>query len=402
MKNNSLGSIVALQDDEHKATQESHEHNESDAGHEAAGHENDAHDHDEDGHDHDHDHDEDGHGHEDGDHDHGHDGHGHGGGSATATADEWNDGVDLAMGYYLSPDSLIGHVQDSDHFELPAFPPWGEGMAKGRLSIPQISPYTDDSPMMGENGSVWAYQKNDFVGPVTFQPTKFVVLELIGALIVAAIFIPYAKRIKSGERPVGRFWNVIDVMVCYIRDEVAVPGIGSSDAKRFLPFVWTIFFFVLTLNLLGMVPGLGAATGSISVTAALAISVFFVVMATGIKKMGFAGFLKAQAPHLDINPIVKIILVPMIWAIEVFGLFIKHAVLAVRLFANMFAGHLVVGVFVAFIGVTWHTSLIWGVGPAVIVATIAVNVLELLVAFIQAYVFAFLTSLFIGAAIHPH
>ena len=400
MKNNSLGSIIALQDDEHKATQESHEHNESDAGHEAAGHENDAHDHDEDGHDHDHD--EDGHGHEDGDHDHGHDGHGHGGDSATATADEWNDGVDLAMGYYLSPDSLIGHVQDSDHFELPAFPPWGEGMAKGKLSIPQISPYTDDSPMMGENGSVWAYQKNDFVGPVTFQPTKFVVLELIGALIVAAIFIPYAKRIKSGERPVGRFWNVIDVMVCYIRDEVAVPGIGSSDAKRFLPFVWTIFFFVLTLNLLGMVPGLGAATGSISVTAALAISVFFVVMATGIKKMGFAGFLKAQAPHLDINPIVKIILVPMIWAIEVFGLFIKHAVLAVRLFANMIAGHLVVGVFVAFIGVTWHTSLIWGVGPAVIVATIAVNVLELLVAFIQAYVFAFLTSLFIGAAIHPH
>ena len=400
MKNKTLGSLIALQDDEHKATQESHEHNESDAGHEAAGHENDAHDHDEDGHDHDHD--EDGHGHEDGDHDHGHDGHGHGGDSATATADEWNDGVDLAMGYYLSPDSLIGHVQDSDHFELPAFPPWGEGMAKGKLSIPQISPYTDDSPMMGENGSVWAYQKNDFVGPVTFQPTKFVVLELIGALIVAAIFIPYAKRIKSGERPVGRFWNVIDVMVCYIRDEVAVPGIGSSDAKRFLPFVWTIFFFVLTLNLLGMVPGLGAATGSISVTAALAISVFFVVMATGIKKMGFAGFLKAQAPHLDINPIVKIILVPMIWAIEVFGLFIKHAVLAVRLFANMFAGHLVVGVFVAFIGVTWHTSLIWGVGPAVIVATIAVNVLELLVAFIQAYVFAFLTSLFIGAAIHPH
>ncbi|MDG2183314.1 MAG: F0F1 ATP synthase subunit A [Mariniblastus sp.] len=401
MKNNSLRSNVAPQDDEQQTSQESHGHDESDADHDDGGHDKDGHDHDEDGHDHDedgHDHDEDGHDHDEGGHDEG--GHDHGG--DTATTDQWNDGVDLAMGYYLSPDSLIGHVQDSDHFELPAFPPWGEGMSKGKLSIPQISPYTDESPMMGENGSVWAYQKNDFVGPVTFQPTKFVVLELIGALIVAAIFIPYAKRIKSGNRPVGRFWNVIDVMVCYIRDEVAVPGIGSADAKRFLPFIWTIFFFVLTLNLLGMVPGLGAATGSISVTAALAISVFFVVMATGIKKMGFAGFVKAQAPHLDINPVVKIILVPMIWGIEVFGLFIKHAVLAVRLFANMFAGHLVVGVFVAFIGVTWHTQLIWGVGPAVIVATIAVNVLELLVAFIQAYVFAFLTSLFIGAAIHPH
>jgi len=388
MKKNSLRSVVSPQGDEQDTAQEGHSEvgssTDDHTGSNESGHDSDAggHDHEEDGHDHE----GDGHGHE---------------GDAVSTAD-WNDDIDLAMGYYLGPDSLIGHVQDSDHFELPAFPPWGEGMMKGKLSIPQISPYTDESPMMGENGSVWAYQKNDFIGPVTFQPTKFVVLELIGALIVAAVFIPYARRIKSGNRPVGRFWNVIDVMVCYIRDEVAMPGIGSSDAKRFLPFIWTIFFFVLTLNLLGMVPGLGAATGSISVTAALAISVFFVVMSTGIKKMGFAGFLKAQAPHLDINPVLKIILIPMIWGIEVFGLLIKHAVLAVRLFANMFAGHLVVGVFVAFIGVTWHTPLIWGVGPAVIVATIAVSILELLVAFIQAYVFAFLTSLFIGAAIHPH
>ena len=388
MKKNSLRSVVSPQGDEQDTAQEGHSEvgssTDDHTGSNESGHDSEAggHDHEEDGHDHE----GDGHGHE---------------GDAVSTAD-WNDDIDLAMGYYLGPDNLIGHVQDSDHFELPAFPPWGEGMMKGKLSIPQISPYTDESPMMGENGSVWAYQKNDFIGPVTFQPTKFVVLELIGALIVAAVFIPYARRIKSGNRPVGRFWNVIDVMVCYIRDEVAMPGIGSADAKRFLPFIWTIFFFVLTLNLLGMVPGLGAATGSISVTAALAISVFFVVMSTGIKKMGFAGFLKAQAPHLDINPVLKIILIPMIWGIEVFGLLIKHAVLAVRLFANMFAGHLVVGVFVAFIGVTWHTPLIWGVGPAVIVATILVSILELLVAFIQAYVFAFLTSLFIGAAIHPH
>ena len=388
MKKNSLRSVVSPQGDEQDTALEGHgevgSSKDDDTGSNESGHDSDA----------------GGSDHEEGGPDHEEDGHGHAG-DAASTAD-WNDDLDLAMGYYLGPDSLIGHVQDSDHFELPAFPPWGEGMMKGKLSIPQISPYTDESPMMGENGSVWAYQKNDFIGPVTFQPTKFVVLELIGALIVAAVFIPYARRIKSGNRPVGRFWNVIDVMVCYIRDEVAMPGIGSSDAKRFLPFIWTIFFFVLTLNLLGMVPGLGAATGSISVTAALAISVFFVVMSTGIKKMGFAGFLKAQAPHLDINPVLKIILIPMIWGIEVFGLLIKHAVLAVRLFANMFAGHLVVGVFIAFIGVTWHTPLIWGVGPAVIVATIAVSILELLVAFIQAYVFAFLTSLFIGAAIHPH
>ena len=310
---------------------------------------------------------------------------------------EWT--IEDSMGYYLSPDHLIGHVQDSYYFETLGLDAEGN---KNKIDIPWVSPFTEEKPFIGEHGVIEVSAENQFIGPATFQPTKFVVLELFAALIVCAIFIPYARRIKNGDRPQGRFWNMIDATVTYIRDEVAVPSIGSQDAKRFLPFVWTIFFFVLALNLIGMVPGLGAATGSISVTAALALSVFVVVMATGMKKMGVVGFLKAQAPHLDINPALKLFLLPMIWAIEVFGLLIKHAVLAVRLFANMFAGHLVVGVFVAFIGVTWGSWMVWGAAPAVILATIAVNLLELLVAFIQAYVFAFLTSLFIGAAIHPH
>lgn len=320
------------------------------------------------------------------------------GGEGHVVDGEWS--MQDSMDYYLSPDHLISHVQDSDYFELPVIGSW-DFTKKGEIKIPQISPWSEKDPLVGEGGVI-EFKPNQFVGPITLQPTKFVVLELIGALIVAAVFIPYARRIKNGDRPVGRFWNMIDATVCYIRDEVAVPSIGSQDAKRFLPFVWTVFFYVLTLNLLGMIPGLGAATGSISVTAAFALAVFFVVMGTGMKKMGVVGFLKAQAPHLDINPVLKLFLLPMIWAIEVFGLLIKHAVLAVRLFANMFAGHLVVGVFVAFIGVTWGSWLVWGAAPAVILATIAVNLLELLVAFIQAYVFAFLTSLFIGAAIHPH
>ena len=179
------------------------------------------------------------------------------------------------------------------------------------------------------------------------------ILELVGALIVCAIFIPYARRVKNGNPPQGWFWNMIDTLVCFVKDDIATPGIGSHDVKRFLPFVWSIFFFVLALNLIGMIPSLGAATGSISVTAALALSVFAVVVATGMKKMGVVGFIKAQAPHLDVHPVLKAFLIPMIWAIEMFGLFIKHIVLAVRLFANMFAGHLVVGVFVAFIAVVW-------------------------------------------------
>ncbi len=305
-----------------------------------------------------------------------------------------------AMGHYLGRDHLISHVQDADYFEGFGFDEHGE---RNKVEIPWISPFTNEKPFLGENGLISIKtEKNDFLGKATFQPTKFVILELIGALIVCAIFIPYARRIRNGDRPKGRFWNMVDAAVCYVRDEIAVPSIGSSDAGRFLPLVWTVFFFVLTLNLIGMVPGFGAATGSISVTIAFAMVIFFVVIATGMKKMGVVGFLKAQAPHLDLPPAMKLVLLPMIWAIEVFGLVLKHMVLAVRLFANMFAGHLVVGVFIAFIGVTWGTWMMYPTVPVVIVSTIAISLLELLVAFIQAYVFAFLTSLFIGAAIHPH
>ena len=362
-------------DEQHGKDSHSEEAGHKDDGHgEAAGHKDDGHGHGSHG-----EHADDGHAHEDGD---------------------WD--IMDSMGYYLNPDHLIGHVQDANYFELPAIGSF-DFKEKGKLTIPQISPWTDEEPFFGTNGTIAFETKgNQFIGPATFQPTKFVVLELIGALIVCAIFIPYARRVKDGKPPKGWFWNMIDAGVNYVRDEIAVPGIGSHDAKRFLPFVWTIFFFVLVLNLIGMVPGLGAATGSISVTAAFALSVFFVVVGTGVKKMGVVGFVKAQAPHLDINPVLKAVLIPMIWAIEMFGLMIKHVVLAVRLFANMFAGHLVVGVFVAFIGVAWGSAMIWGVAPVVILASIAVNLLELLVAFIQAYVFAFLTSLFIGTAIHPH
>jgi len=327
------------------------------------------------------------------DHGRGAEGHAHVEGSHEISAADWT--IQDSMDYWLNKDHLLAHVQDATFFEFTGF-----NFGKKEpviVDIPNpmaVFGVSDETPMVQARG--------DFLGPISFQPTKFVVLELLGALIVAAIFIPYANRIKDGSRPKGRFWNLIDAAVCYVRDEIAVPAIGSHDAGRFLPLIWTIFFFILTLNLIGMVPGLGAATGSISVTAVLAGVVFATVLGVGMKKMGVIGFWKAQAPHMDLPPALKFVLVPMIWAIEVFGLFIKHMVLAVRLFANMFAGHLVVAVFVAFIGVTWNTLLMYPAVPAVIAAGTAINLLELLVAFIQAYVFAFLSALFIGAAIHPH
>jgi F-type H+-transporting ATPase subunit a len=183
---------------------------------------------------------------------------------------------------------------------------------------------------------------------------------------------------------------------------VAEPAIGHHDAHRFLPFLWTVFFFILGCNLFGLLPWAGSPTASLSCTGALAIVAICVTFGTGISKYGFLGFLKAQVPHLEMPFALKIFMIPMIFVIEVIGIFIKHGVLAIRLLANMLAGHLVLAVILAFIAATAESVLYWGVTPVSVMGSVALSLLELLVAFIQAYVFTFLSALFIGMAAHPH
>ena len=226
--------------------------------------------------------------------------------------------------------------------------------------------------------------------PLDFQITKYMVLEVIVAVALMAVFIPLARRIRTGDRPKGRIWNLIEVLLIYVRDEVARPSIGKADADKYLPYLWTIFFFILFSNLLGLVPFMGSPTGALGTTAVLASATLIVVLATGFKKMGVVGFFAAQVPHMDLPLPLALVIKPMIWVIEVIGLFMKHFVLAIRLFANMFAGHLVLAVLLAFIGVTWDSSLVWAVAPASIGASVAVNMLEIFVAFLQAYIFTFL------------
>lgn len=309
--------------------------------------------------------------------------------------------------YFLNQDWLISHVQDSDHFTIPGFYDHEDnfslfghdGHKSRKLTIPQISPYTDKEPLYEESEDE---NVSKFIGRVTFQPTKFIVLMLFAAAFVFFLFVWLANKIKDGNAPQGRLWNALEAMIYFVRDDVAKPSIGSHDYKKFLPFLLTTFFFILTMNLMGMFPLFGTPTSNISVTASLALVVFLIVLFTGMKKLGVVGFWKAQAPHVDVDGFLKMPLTIGIWAIEVFGLFIKHMVLAVRLFANMFAGHLVLAVLIAFIGAMWGTHMNWVIVPGVLGSSIAINILELLVAFIQAYVFTFLTALFIGAAAHPH
>jgi F-type H+-transporting ATPase subunit a len=236
-----------------------------------------------------------------------------------------------------------------------------------------------------------------------FQITRFMVVEVLAALLIAAIYIPIARRARSGEPPTGAFWNTFEVLLTFLRERVAKATIGDHDADRFVPFLWTVFLFVLFCNLLGMVPFLAAPTASLSVTATLALCSFFVIHLSAVAKMGPLHYMQSYVPHIDAPYGMAYAITPMIVVIEVIGQFIKTFVLAVRLFANMFAGHTVSAVILLFIVMAKDQAfyLFWPITISSVLGVAALSLLELFVAFLQAYIFTFLTALFIGAALHP-
>lgn len=234
------------------------------------------------------------------------------------------------------------------------------------------------------------------------QLTRFMVMELIAAVLVILVILPVVRHIARHEVSRGRFTNMFEAMLLFIRDDVARPAIGGHGADQFLPYLWTVFFFVLFNNLLGMIPGGASATGNINVTAALALLTLGTVVMAGIREMGFVGYWVGIVPHLDVPALLKPFLWGLMFFIEVAGLLIRHVVLAVRLFANMFAGHVVLAVILGFILMAYHSLAFYLVMPASIGGVICLSLLELFVAFLQAYIFTFLSALFIGSAVHPH
>jgi F-type H+-transporting ATPase subunit a len=303
----------------------------------------------------------------------------------------------MAAGNPLDPAHLIEHVQDAYYFEVPRWftgdspqpPPGLEGVPRdqliGKIFIPQ--PFGRLTSLHGGEG---------------FLISKFMLLEVVAALLLLAVFVPLARKVRDGKPVRGRLANLLEAILVFIRDNVARPAIGKHDADRFLPFLWTLFFFILFCNLLGLVPWLGTVTGALGATAALAVISFLCVVGSGMKQLGVVGFWRSQVPHMDLHPAMGMFLVPMIFALEVIGLLIKHCVLSIRLMANMLGGHVVLGVFLAFIAMLAGEALWYVVAPASVLASVAMSLLELFVAFLQAYVFTMLTSLFIGIAVHPH
>ena len=237
------------------------------------------------------------------------------------------------------------------------------------------------------------------VGPIDMTPTKHVVFLWLTAGLVILLFVAAAR--KARNRPEGSpkgTHNVLEASVLFFRDKVVLPNVGHGGEK-FAPFIITLFFFILIANLLGLMPWGSTATGNISVTAALALMTLVVVEVTGMRSLGAKGYMGTivyipKGLPKPMVPLIAAILTP----VELLGKFTKPFALAIRLFANMMAGHVLILAIISLIFL--FGSYVIAVGP--LLGATVLMFLEIFVAFLQAYIFALLTAVFIGLIRHAH
>lgn len=235
------------------------------------------------------------------------------------------------------------------------------------------------------------------IKPFDISITKTVCGLLISCTLLIIVFLLVAKGYsKRGEKAPKGIQALIEPLVIYVRDDIAKPNIGK-DYEKYLPFLITVFFFIFFNNLLGLIPffPFGAnITGNIAVTAVLALFTFFITNLTGKKHYYEDIFNTPGVPWWLKFPL------PLMPIIEVVGCFIKPFVLAVRLFANITAGHIVVLGFICMIFILGEMSAMAGAGMSVLSLMLAVfaDCLEVLVAYIQAYVFTLLSAIYFGMA----
>lgn len=255
---------------------------------------------------------------------------------------------------------ILHHVMDADNLDFGPL---------GKLHLPRIELFGFDISITKDVFYLW-----------------------VAAIILVILFYIISNRYKKSLIPKG-LTNLFEIMIIFVRDEVVKPAIGKGY-QAFMPYLLSLFFFILFVNLLGLVPTphLVVPTGNIGVTASLALISFIAIQLGGIKSLGFFPYLKSLVPS-GMPAWILVIMIPL----EILGLLTKPFALCIRLFANMIAGHIVIFSLLGLIFI-FQSYL---VSPVSIGFTLFIELLEILIAFIQAYIFTMLTALFIGMAMHP-
>ena len=287
--------------------------------------------------------------------------------------------------------SPVDHVKDVPYF----------GIAEDyTLILPTITKHnghtsvTWSKELLGSSGAIGSLQ----IVPATFTVHSFSVL-VVFVLLMLSAFRSVKGITKRPNQGRGLSSQLFEVLVKFVRDDVAKPNLGPHG-HHYYPFILTFFFFILFSNLWGLVPTAGLTqtpTGSLCVTVMLAGVAFCSFFICGIREQGLGHFIKNMVPGG-----LPVLMLPVLYPIELLGPLTKCFALCIRLFANMIAGHIILAAF-AGLAIAHDGNLaspVWVLGAYAM--SIGVSLLELFVAFLQAYVFAMLASVFLGSFIHPN
>ena len=297
-------------------------------------------------------------------------------------------------GEKVDGDYIMHHIQDDRVFEI--FNPFDYNDSNQdhyyftkKVKLNQSWNELSNIPLIS-NYLNWKWDPSKSLAPMKFDDqlilNKQLIMMLIASLTIISLFVFGYKKDKKVQSGLG---NLLEVFVIFIRDDIVYPNMGEKQGKKFLPLILTFFFFIVTLNLLGLIPGSATATASFSVTVALALIVFSTYIIFGNKD-----FWK----HIFATPGVPFWLLPIMIPVELIGLLTKPFALSVRLLANMNAGHIII---LAFLGIIINMGTSW-VALGSVPMALAINMLEIFVAFLQGYIFCLLSSIFIGMAVMEH
>jgi F-type H+-transporting ATPase subunit a len=256
---------------------------------------------------------------------------------------------------------IIHHITDSHSLEIP----WLSPPFSHTVKLPEIH-----------------------VAGLDLSITKHAVMMGVVAVLLILFFALRARKRKLLPTGVD---TLVEMVVVFIRDEIVMKTIGEKEGKKYVPYLLTVFFFILGCNMLGLLPFGAKATGNINVTATMAAISFLVIQVSGILRYGFFGHFKNLIP-----PGIPWLLIPVMIPVEIMGMLAKPFALCIRLFANMAAGHVIIVSLISLIFI-FNTLLM---APLAVGFALFISLLEILVALLQAYIFTMLTALFIGMTVH--